>query len=138
MAASLVGKITTDEISRVFETLPSGTRNTLGEYGTPQQWAGAINAQLISRKGLPANFDSMEPSLQVSFLVQQVVASGNVPSDGPRDPARAAERFGQALGTAITARSPVSAVKRIESLIADGDAARANDTHFLKRTPLGG
>ena len=120
-------------IGRVFEGLPSGTRNTLGEYGSPAEWAEKMNAQLSSGKGLPANFAGMDPSLQISFLVNQVVASGQVPKLGPMDPAGAARRFGQALGAAANPPKTMSSLKKIESMIADGDAARAGSSHFLNR-----
>jgi hypothetical protein len=97
MAGKLAGTITPELIGKVFEGLPSGTRTVLGEYGSPADWASKMNDQLSSGKGLPANFAAMDPSLQISFLVNQVVASGQVPKLGPMDPAGAAQRFGQAL-----------------------------------------
>ena len=136
MAMNLIGKITPDLIGKVFETLPSGTRNTLGQYGSPQQWSDKLNDQILRGK-LPPNLATADPSLQIEFLVSAVVSGGAVPPDGPHDPAGAAGRFSKMLNAHMNPPKKLNSVKGIESLIAEGDAQRANDPHFLKTRPLG-
>jgi len=129
MAYILKDEITAQRVREIFERLPSGTRNTLGQYGLPSDWARQISTILVNS---PPELARMDPTMQIGWAVSQIVAQGKVPGSELHDPVQAGQRFAQVLSTAVT---KMTNSEMIESLIRDGDSSRAGTSHFLGKQP---
>jgi len=132
MASVDLETITPEKMKQILEGLSSGTRNTLGQYGTPAEWARAIGSIFANTSSLPYGFFQMDPSAQLEYAVHQIAAAGPMPGGGgsPHSPDGSLTRLAQLLTAHSIKRSDTEAV---QSIIEDSNVARRGNTSFLNR-----
>jgi len=136
MAKIRFDEITPDKVQDILFALEPSEIVALGKYGNASQWSARIRQVFSDTAALPPGFFSMDPSAQIGYAINQVIGEKNLAAGDPHNTAGAANRFAQVLSTRAT--RPVTNSEKIESLIADTDAANAQRRggHFLDRRPL--
>jgi hypothetical protein len=136
MAKIRFDEINPDKVQEIMFGLDPAEIIALGKYGNASQWSARIKQVFSDTASLPPGFFSMDPSAQIGYAINQIVGASNLSPNDPHNTAGAANRFAQVLSTRAT--RPVTNSEKIESLIADTDAANAQRRggHFLVRRPI--
>jgi len=126
MARVDIDKITPQFISALFQQLPQGTRNALGQMGTPTDWSRSIRSTFANESSLPAGFWRMEPSAQLEHAINAHLTGGSVSlAEISPEMKGAGNRLAQLLSAGAVNRSHA---EKIESLIDESTARQAAET----------
>jgi hypothetical protein len=138
MAKLNQSKLSREHVEAVFRQLPESTRESLKRVGDPSYWSMRINSILAETSQLPQGFHTLHPSEKIVHCIRQIAGEAALPAfslDGRTAPDNGSlNRLAQTLGTRAT---DLTDGECIQSLIEETTAAKANDGHFLSRTPLG-